>query len=41
MSGGNRSGYTEFPEGKATVVLDDRGEPEDTIIADAVKWVKM
>ena len=34
-------GVYEFPEGKATVVLDDRGEPEDTIIADAVKWVKM
>ena len=31
----------DFPKGKATITLDDRRESDNTIIADAVKWMKV
>lgn len=34
-------GVHDIPEGEARIVLDDRGNPEQIVIADAVKWVKV
>ena len=31
----------DFPKEKATITLDDRRESDNTIIADAVKWMKV
>lgn len=34
-------GIHDFSAGEARVVLDDRGNPEQIVVADAVKWVKV
>jgi len=34
-------GTFDFPAGKTTLTLDDRGTPNTYIIADAVKWVRV
>ena len=34
-------GKYHLSEGEARIVLDDRGEPGQIVIADAVKWVRV